>query len=81
MPDGVVLKASLMAYLLPLLSMITVAIMFDSMFQDGSGGDFYSLIGGIVGFIVGLVLVRLYERNHLDSRLNQPQLLGLSSND
>jgi sigma-E factor negative regulatory protein RseC len=80
-PDGVVLKASLMAYLLPLLSMMTVAIMFDSMFQDGSGGDFYSLIGGIVGFIVGLVLVRLYERNHLNSRQNQPQLLGLSSND
>ncbi len=80
-PDGVVLKASLMAYLLPLLSMITVAIVFDSVMQNGSGGDFYPLIGGVIGFIAGLALVRLYERKHLDSRQNQPQLLGLSSHD
>ena len=61
--------------------MITVAIVFDSVFQNGNGGDFYPLMGGVVGFVAGLVLVRLYERNHLDSRQNQPQLLGLCSND
>ena len=76
-PDGVVLKASLMAYLLPLLAMIGVAILFESLY----GGDLLALIGGMIGFIAGLVLVRIYERKHLDSRQNQPQLLGLSDND
>lgn len=76
-PDGVVLKASLMAYLLPLLGMIAVAVVFDSLFQDG--GDFFALIGGIIGFVAGLALVRRYEHKHLDSRQNQPQLLGLSN--
>lgn len=78
-PDGVVLKASLMAYLLPLLSMIVVAAVFDSLFQYG--GDLFALIGGIVGFIAGLALVRRYEHKHLNSRQNQPQLLTLSNKD
>ena len=78
-PDGVVLKASLMAYLLPLLSMIVVAAVFDSLFQYG--GDLFALIGGIIGFVAGLALVRSYEHKHLDSRQNQPQLLVLSYKD
>lgn len=84
-PDGVVLKASLMAYLLPLLGMIVGAVVFDGLFQYGGdyggndGGDFFALIGGIIGFVAGLALVRRYEQQHLDSRQNQPQLLGLSN--
>lgn len=80
-PDGVVLKASLIAYLLPLFSLIGGAILFDSVLQSGqSGGDFFALMGGIVGFVAGLAWVRRYESKHLDSRQNQPQLLGLSKN-
>lgn len=73
-PDGVVLKASLMMYILPLFGLLAGAIAFEGFF----GGDLMSIVGGISGFISGLLMVRVYERNGLDCRQSQPQLLGLA---
>ncbi len=73
-PDGVVLKASIMMYILPLFGLIAGAIAFDS----ANSSDLMAIIGAAGGFVLGLIGVRIYERTGLDSKKHQPQLLGLA---
>lgn len=71
-PDGLVLKASLVAYLLPLFGLIFGAIVLESFYP----GDLAALFGGILGFAIGLVVVRQFAERRQTLRDSQPQLIG-----
>lgn len=73
-PDGLVVKASLLMYIMPLVAMIMGAAAGQALFA----GDLAAIMGGIAGFTAGLVLARWYELLTIDARSNQPRLLGLA---
>lgn len=75
-PDGLVVRASLLMYIIPLLAMILGAALAQSVVAGG--GDFAAIVGGLGGFALSLLGIRLYERSVLNSRANQPRLLGLA---
>lgn len=72
-PDDVILKASLIVYLVPLLAFIVGVITGNHL----SPGDAGAIGGGVVGMLVGLGVVRLHAtRVKHDARV-QPRLLRI----
>ena len=71
MPDGLVLKASLVAYLSPLFGFIAGAVAMESIIA----GDLGALLGGVAGFIIGLGWVRYYARLQYSKPEAAPRLL------
>ncbi len=76
-PDGVVLKASFITYMVPIIGLITGAALFD----QGQSNDLMALIGGVVGLSCGFFLSHWYDQKHFNCERSQPRLLGLSSRD
>lgn len=70
--EGVLLQASLAAYLLPLLGLIGFAAAFNTRWP----GDAAALLGGLLGFFVGLYALRHYAAKWSTQRHRQPRLLG-----
>ena len=69
-PEGVVVKISFLAYLLPLLSLVLGAGL-----GNAWGGDLYSLIGAVSGLVAGAALVRWIAGRYMRNRRYQPVLV------
>jgi sigma-E factor negative regulatory protein RseC len=74
-PEHVVVSGTMLIYLLPLLTMITGALLFDSLTTTSTESDIYTALGGLLGLVAGGLIVRGHShlnRNNLDV---QPMLL------
>jgi sigma-E factor negative regulatory protein RseC len=74
-PEEVILKGSLVVYILPLLAMMAGAALGGYLFPEG--GDPASAGGAVAGFALGYSLVRWHARAHRDDRRLQPELVGI----
>ncbi|MEP0202110.1 MAG: SoxR reducing system RseC family protein [Halioglobus sp.] len=77
LPEEVILRGSLVVYIMPLLTMLGGAALLA--YLTGSfifiSEDVQSLLGAIGGFVLGVGLVRLHSRNNRDNVALQPTLL------
>ena len=71
--DSVLLKASLVLYLMPLILMFVTAALFS--FASKADGDISSVAGAILGLSAGLWLARRYGRRHNRDSLFHPRVL------
>ena len=72
-PEEVILRGSMILYMLPLLAMLSGAAL--AMFLLPQGGDGTALAGACAGFAAGFALVRLHANRHRDDEAFQPTLL------
>lgn len=72
LPEEVVLRGSIVVYMLPLVSML-LAVSAVTASADGAG-DGLSIAAALVGLAVGFGLVRWHARVHLDDPRMQPVL-------
>ncbi|MEM9256819.1 MAG: SoxR reducing system RseC family protein [Pseudomonadota bacterium] len=72
-PEDVIVRGSLVAYLLPLLSMLAAAIAGAQWFPESADGA--AAIGAVLGLGVGFVLVRLHAMKHRHDPRYQPVLM------
>lgn len=72
--EGSYLRGSFMVYSLPLIVMMLVAIVAHSL-ADGRGSEFASIIGALIGFIIGLYLVKQFGRRVKSDSRYQPVIL------
>lgn len=74
-PEEVILRGSLIVYILPLLIMLLGAWTGASLFpdnEDPAGG-----LGAVLGFAAGFGLVRLHASRHRDDSAMQPVLVAV----
>lgn len=62
LPEGLLLKAAVAAYLVPLLGLLGGAIVGDLLIGAERGGETLPLITGLVGLMLGFLVTRLYSR-------------------
>lgn len=74
-PDNIIVSASLFVYLLPLLLLVA----FSSVVNAFALGEVASMIGGLVGFIVGGLLIRYHSEISKNNPKFQPILLDSNS--
>ena len=72
-PDDVVLKASMIVYLVPLFGLIA-GVLLGNNWQPGDPG---AIAGGIIGLLFGLGLVRLHAKRVKHDCRVQPRMLRL----
>lgn len=78
-PEEVILRGSLIVYILPLLVMLLGAWIGASLFplsQDPAGG-----LGAVLGFALGFALVRLHASKHHNDSSLQPVLVAVVRRD
>lgn len=74
-PEDIVLKSSLLMYLLPLLALIVGAVMANFLPFSSVNPDLLAGIGGIVGFLLGLALVKWHGSKNRNNESYQPTVL------
>ncbi len=72
-PEEVILRGSLVVYVVPLLCMLGGAVL-GSRIGDGTG-DLFAFLGAATGFGVGFALVRWHAWRHRDDSAMQPTFL------
>ncbi len=72
-PEEVILRGSLVVYVVPLLCMLGGAVIGSS--TGGGGTDLFSALGATVGFAIGFLLVRSHAWLHRNDRSLQPTFL------
>ena len=76
LPEDVLLFGSFVVYIVPLLSMLLIAIIGQAMLSATLGLDQGAAVGAVIGFLGGLGIVRWHARSsRFDPRL-QPVLLS-----
>jgi sigma-E factor negative regulatory protein RseC len=68
--EAALLKSSLLVYIVPLVSLVFFAILFDRLFAS----ELLAMLGGVIGFTSGLVIARFYALFHARSEQFQPRL-------
>jgi sigma-E factor negative regulatory protein RseC len=61
-PEGALLKAAVVAYMIPLLGLLVGAIIGDLPSLSGAMDQGLPLLTGAIGFAAGLIVTRLYSR-------------------
>lgn len=74
-PEEVILKGSLVVYILPLLTLLAGATL--GAYALPGGGDGAAALGAVAGFAIGYLLVRWHAHVHRDDTRLQPVLLGI----
>ncbi|MDP4651079.1 MAG: SoxR reducing system RseC family protein, partial [Haliea sp.] len=74
-PDDVIVRGSLVVYMLPLFSLLGGALLASRLVPEAS--DVAAAVGMVVGFAVGVLLVRWHAWRHRDDVRLQPVLAGL----
>jgi len=74
-PEEVILRGSLLVYMLPLAAMLAGAAMAGSLF--GGNQDVLALLGAVAGFATGIGIVRWHAWRHRDDASLQPTLLEI----
>ncbi|TDG12005.1 transcriptional regulator [Seongchinamella unica] len=72
-PEEVILRGSLVVYMLPLLVMLAGAAAGSSLYP--AAGDIAAALGAVLGFVAGFALVRLHAFRHRDDKNLQPTLV------
>jgi sigma-E factor negative regulatory protein RseC len=77
LPEQSLVSISLIAYLLPLASMLLAAIGFQEVaaYWQWQGGELASIIGGLSGLAIGLLLLRGFSRRHAQDPSYQAVIL------
>ena len=76
-PEEVILRGSVLVYILPLLTMLAGAGFATRTWAGG--GDIAAALGAAAGIAVGLLLVRWHAHQHRDDQRLQPRLLAIVS--
>lgn len=74
-PEEVILRGSLVVYILPLLAMLTGAAAGANLVP--ASADLGSAHGAVVGIAIGFALVRVHAHRHRDDRSLQPTLVEI----
>ena len=74
-PEQVVVRSSFVMYVLPLFCMLAMAVALSKWFPL-QPADLMSGLGAVLGFLLGILLVRLHAHRHRDNLEFQPRLLG-----
>lgn len=74
-PEDVILRGSLVVYILPLLTMLTGAAAGANLVT--ASADLGSALGALAGIAVGFALVRLHAHRHRDDHSLQPTLVEI----
>jgi len=74
LPESVILRGSLLVYLLPLLAMLAGAATAAALWPDLH--DFGALAGATAGLATGLIAVRMHARRHRADPALQPTLMA-----
>lgn len=74
-PEEVILRGSLIVYMLPLICMLTGAVAAIGLFPGNP--DVLAALGAVAGFALGFVLVRWHAARHRDDQSMQPTLLEI----
>jgi sigma-E factor negative regulatory protein RseC len=72
-PEEIILRGSLIVYMLPLISMLLAAALATTVFPASHDG--YALAGAFLGLLLGFSAVRLHARRHRHNQHYQPTLL------
>ena len=72
-PEEIILRGSLIVYMLPLFSMLLVAVIATTIFPANHDG--MALAGAFLGLLLGFFAVRLHARRHRHNHDYQPTLL------
>ena len=73
-PEEVILRGSLVVYVMPLLTMLAGAALGANLLASP---DLGGALGAVAGFIAGFGLVRLHAHRHRDDRNLQPSLVEI----
>lgn len=73
-PNGTLVKASLLVFIAPLIMMIIAAVIADALFT----ADSLVLLGGVLGFISGFLIIRRIEQFDFFGQFEQPRIVGVS---
>lgn len=76
-PEDVVMKGTLVAYLMPLVLMLVAAVAADSFTQH----DLWISLAGVLGLAVGFLLVRVHFHTVSKDKRYQPVVLRLSQGE
>ena len=76
-PEQVIIRGSLLVYMLPLILMLTGAVLASNLTRTGA--DILALAGAVLGFSFGVALVRVHAWHHRSDRSFHPRLMGLVS--
>lgn len=74
-PEHVVVSGTLLVYLLPLLTMISGALLSDSLATTSQASDIYTALGGLLGLVAGGLIVRGHSYLNRNNRDVHPMLL------
>jgi sigma-E factor negative regulatory protein RseC len=76
-------KVSLVFYMVPIISMLLLALLGqESAIRLGfESHDLFAVLGGAVGFVIGLVLVRVFAKKVQGDSRYQPVLLRFASSE
>lgn len=74
-PEEVILRGSVVVYMLPLLTMLGAAAAGAQLSAENSEG--FAMLGAVLGFATGFALVRWHAWRHKDDRSMQPTLLDV----
>ena len=72
-PEAVILRGSMVVYILPLLLMLASAALGAKLLSTNV--DLGSALGAVAGITLGFVLVRLHAHRHRDDKNLQPTLV------
>lgn len=75
LPEEVILRGSLLVYILPLLAMLAGAWL--AVQAWAGGGDVAAALGAAAGIAAGLLAVRWHAHQHRDDPRLQPRLLAI----
>ena len=70
-PEQVLVRGALLAYIMPLLLMLALAALADHFL----GGDVYALLGAVVGLVAGFGLVKWHAIHNRDDIASQATVL------
>ena len=73
--ESAVLKSSFLIYVLPLISLLFMALLFDHWFRS----DLYAMLGAVLGFSSALLFARFYAFTHASNIKFQPRLSKIIS--
>jgi sigma-E factor negative regulatory protein RseC len=76
-PEEVILRGSLVVYMLPLFTMLGAATLGATL--SSASPDSYAMLGAVLGFGLGFALVRWHAWRHRHDSAMQPTLLDVVS--
>lgn len=76
-PEDVVMKGTLVAYMMPLIFMLVAAVAADSV----NAGDLWVTLSGLIGLAIGFVMVRVHFLKVRTDKRYQPVVLRFATGD